>query len=210
MSDNIETPTKSKTPRKQKKEPKPDRYNGFKVPPKVDLSSTSCTNHIYSIIKEAAPVLLDRDDVRTAFNNFVDCLSKYDDVIESWIPCSWNKYHSGINIKCDSTNPCDKICYINCRFDTGNSDYEYGRLNLNEIANDILNTYKPLYDLIKRDVVPYMEIKHWEIENKSRINCYIRLIKNKEKKIKELQDKIEFYAKELVALQTPKSVTKFD
>ena len=54
-----------------------DKYNGFKVPGEFNKTLRWC-NHIYTIIKEARQELLKRDDVRTAFNNLVDCLAKYE------------------------------------------------------------------------------------------------------------------------------------
>ena len=101
-----EKPKKEKVPKAEKaekpKKEKVDKYNGFKVPARTGPSSTRCVNHIYDMIKEAAPTLLERDDVRTAFNNFVECLRKYDTEIESWVPPKYNRYSIGIKI--DETN----------------------------------------------------------------------------------------------------------
>ena len=98
----VEKPKKEKVPKAEKaekpKKEKVDKYNGFKVPARTGPSSTRCVNHIYDMIKEAAPTLLERDDVRTAFNNFVECLRKYDTEIESWVPPKYNRYSIGIKI----------------------------------------------------------------------------------------------------------------
>ena len=49
---------------------KVDKYNGFKVPDKK-IPSTRWANHVYDIIKEARLELLQREDVRTAYNNLI-------------------------------------------------------------------------------------------------------------------------------------------
>jgi hypothetical protein len=169
------------------------------------------------MIKEAAPTLLESDDVRTAFNNFVDCLRKYDDTLESWVPPKYSKYDSGIML-----NEKDKYSYLKglpCRF---KGEYESWRntdtkKKMMDDANDVLSTYRPLYDLIKRDIVPYMEIKHWELKSKKDIECYHRSMEKLENDIKVYERSIEShrksiseYAKKCIALQTPPPVTKFD
>ena len=230
MSDNVvvETPAVKKTrapkaekPKKEKvekpKKVKVDKYKGFKVPAKTGPKSTKCVTHIYDMIKEAAPALLDRDDVRTAFNNFVDCLRKYDDTLESWAPVKYNKYNTGIKI-----NEKDTYSYLkglSCRF-----KYEYDTWKNTELkkqlvddSNDIVNTYRPLYDLIKRDVVPYMETKHWENKSKKDIEYYHNQMEKLETAIKGYENSIAHtrkticeYAQKCLALQTPPSLTKFD
>jgi hypothetical protein len=210
MSDNIETTTKSKMPKakKEKKAPKSDKYNGFKVPSKSGPITTKCVIHIYDMIKEAAPTLIERDDVRIAFNNFVDCLRKYDGVIESWIPSAKYKYNSGIKI--NENNKFEPLKGLACRF-----RYTYN--DISESAKIILNAYRPLYDLIKRDIVPYMEIKHWEIRNKKDTEKYHKIIEKEERNIKTFEEAIQNarkviceYAEKALALQTPPTVTKFD
>jgi hypothetical protein len=225
MSDNVETTTKSKRAPKEPKAEKPkkekkvkvDKYNGFKVPAKSGPRTTKCVNHIYDMIKEAAPTLLERDDVRTAFNNYVDCLRKYDGAIESWTPSAKYKYSSGIKI--DENNKFSPLKGLPCRFsytyNTG--EYEMLKDKVSDSATIILNAYRPLYDLIKRDVVPYMEIKHWEIRSKKDIENYHKIIEKEERNIKTFEEAIENtrkviceYATKALALQTPPTVTKFD
>ena len=79
-----------------------DKYNGFKVPGEFNKTLRWC-NHIYTIIKEARQELLKRDDVRTAFNNLVDCLAKYEGSYISVRITQHMKYYSHIRIK--STDP---------------------------------------------------------------------------------------------------------
>ncbi len=226
MSDTNEPTTKkvtkvsktSKEPKEKKeKKPKKDKYNSFKVPSKSGPRSTKGVRHIYDMIKEAAPTLLERDDVRNAFNNFVACLEKYEGTLTSWAPSRSSKYETGIKIIEKDTYPYLKgLC---CRF-----NYEYDiwkdnnlKTRLKDESNDILNAYRPLYDLIKRDVVPYMEIKQWEIKSKKEIQICHDMIEKLERDIKTFEDCITRtrksicdYAQKALNLQNPPKVTSFD
>ena len=220
----VEKPKKEKVPKvekeekpKKQKKVKVDKYNGFKVPPKTGPRSTRCVNHIYDMIKEAAPTLLERDDIRTAFNNFVDCLRKYDDTFESWAPPKYNKYTTGVKI-------IENDKYSLLKGLTGRFKKEYDswkdvdlKKKLLDDSNIILNAYRPLYELIKRDVVPYMDIKQWELKSKKDIDVYHKYMEKLERDIKTYEQSINQtrkiiceYAQKCLALQTPPNVTTFD
>lgn len=224
MSDTNEPTTKkvAKAPKEPKvpkvpkeKKVKKDKYNDFKVPSRTGPSSTRCINHLYDMIKEAQPLLLQRDDVRIAFNNYVDCLRKYDGTLTSWSPGRDSKYNVGIKL-IENNSYLKGLC--------GRFNYEYDswksleiKNKLKDESNDILNAYKPLYDLIKRDVVPYMETKNWKLKSKKEIEHYHNQIEKLEKDIKTLEDCITRtrkticdYAQKALALQNPPKVTSFD
>jgi hypothetical protein len=74
-----------------------------------------------------------------------------------------------------------------------------------------------LYDLIKRDIVPYMEIKYHEITCKRQINLYHRNMEKLENSIKHYEQHIDTcrktiadYAEKCIKLQLPPITTKFD
>lgn len=164
-----------------------DKYNGFKVPKRNGPSSTKCVGFIYQMIKEANDTLLN-EDVKKAFNNFVDCLLQYD--IYSWID---KQYTSGIAIKeYDNTYLVyDNMKAINCRFKYDNASYNSEtKKKLTEECSIVLQQYIPLYDLIKHDVVPYMKKKQWEISSKRDIENYHRLIDREEKIIVHYENMI--------------------
>ena len=213
-----EKPKKEKVPKAEKpKKEKVDKYNGFKVPARTGPSSTRCVNHIYDMIKEAAPTLLERDDVRTAFNNFVECLRKYDTEIESWVPPKYNRYSIGIKI--DETNKYSNLKGLTCRFKNEYSAYNNPEIK-KKLTDDIiiiLNAYKPLYELIKRNVVPYMEVKEWELKSKKDIDVYHKYMEKLERDVKTYEHCINQtrkticeYAQKCLALQTPPNITTFD
>ena len=213
-----EKPKKEKVPKAEKpKKEKVDKYNGFKVPARTGPSSTRCINHIYDMIKEAAPTLLERDDVRTAFNNFVECLRKYDTEIESWVPPKYNRYSIGIKI--DETNKYSNLKGLTCRFKNEYSAYNNPEIK-KKLTDDIiiiLNAYKPLYELIKRNVVPYMEVKEWELKSKKDIDVYHKYMEKLERDVKTYEQCVNQtrkticeYAQKCLALQTPPNITTFD
>ena len=90
-------------------------------------------------------------------------------------------------------------------------------MEIKEKSNDIIKTYNILYDLIKRDVVPYMELKQHEISSKKDIEYYHRCMEKLENDIKVYERSIEShrksiseYATKCIALQNPPNYTKFD
>ena len=200
------------------KKVKVDKFNGFKVPSgKGKFPSIRWCRHVYDMIEEANPALLKRDDVRDAYNAVIDCCRKYDGTLESWIPSKYNKYRDGV--KPNPLNKYSQLQSLPCRF-----TYEYDtwnnpdlKMRLQTECADIIKSYTVLYDLIKRDVVPYMETKQHEINCKKTIEFYQHNMENLEKKIKEFERHIETYRKTIAdyaakctALQAGPVLTKFD
>ncbi len=125
---------------------------------RTEIKSTLWAHHVHSIIKEFAPDLLKREDVIDAYNAFVDCLAKYDDDFESYVPSKRKRYHVGfIYEKLKFHRYLDEN--IPARFK--NEDQLWRNRQLSSvhahIIQDMLETYKVLYDLIKRDVIPPLE-----------------------------------------------------
>jgi hypothetical protein len=202
-----------------------DKYNGFKVPSKFDRTARWCL-HIYTLIKEARQELLQRDDVRIAYNNLVDCLNKYKGSYVSVKVRPYMKYSSYIKIK-----PSDPLVITHILYDDDAGwDGEPGRWTIQEDFNtdeglikiqacrvDIMNTYSLLYELIKRDVIPYMEMKtHERIKNlKSKYYCsrmkrLESIIKTAEDKIEKTLQKMVEYSKQYDELQKLPKFTTFD
>ena len=215
-----EKKTEKKTEKTKKS--KPDKYNGFKVPSKTGPKQTKCVVHIYNMIKEANPLLLDNPDVKKTFNDFVDCLLKYD-MIESHTS-AYDKSSNGINssngirlVEHTKELCTQNLKRLNCKF-----NYEYtglkGELKTKMIEDsfDIVNCYVPLYELIKRDVVPHMELKNWKVKSKKDIEFYHKLIEREEAIIKNYEASINAsrqnmcsYAERALALQNPPELTTF-
>lgn len=189
-----------------------DKYNGFHYPLKK-VKSTRWAIHIYDIINEANPELLKRSDVQTAYNNLIQCLRSYDGFFESWIPKKDFKYDVGIKMVESS------LIYLGSIpgrfiFNPNISDYS---LKTKTAAEDIIKTYLILYELIKRDVVPYMEIKHHETTCQDKIKAYCLEMINIENKIKKLHELAAQYQNDLCRIsqkieeiQKPPKITVFD
>jgi hypothetical protein len=125
---------------------------------RTEMKSTLWAHHVHSIIKEFAPDSLKRDDVVDAFNAFVDCLAKHDDVFESYVPSKRKRYLVGfIYEKLKYQRYLDEN--IPARFKNEDQLWRNHQLSKvhNEIIQEMLQTYKVLYDLIKRDVIPPLE-----------------------------------------------------
>jgi hypothetical protein len=215
MSDTL-VETKTKTKRTPKV--KVDKYNGFKIQPRT-RKVTKWTLYLYEMIKEVKPELLSVDLVKDAFNNLVDCLIKYEDNLETWTPSKYSKYSktgNGIVLKVDSYTMLNGI--------PGRWNYTWQqqndpiiRVEIKQKSNDIIDTYTVLYELIKRDIVPYMETKQWEISTKKDIEYYHnqmekleRDIKTYEKSIINTRKTLCEYAEKALKLQQPPVLTKFD
>lgn len=215
MSDTSVIVTKEKKSKPASK-PKVDKYHGFKVPRKTGgPKSTRWGLHIYELIKEAKPELLERDDVRTAYNNLIACLEKYDGSVITWIPTKSYKYKSGIVLKYDKWST---LMGIPGRFTYEDTHRDHTlQKKMNEESKDIINTYNILFELIKRNVVPYMELKDYELNNKKVISYYQQSMEKLENDIKRYEYSIDVarkqlceYAKKCVELQQPPTLTSYD
>jgi hypothetical protein len=213
MSDTV---VKTKRVAKQKvAKVKVDKYNGFKVPPK-SRTSTKWAIHIYDMIKEAKPTLLENEAVKDAYNKLIECLIKYEGTIESWVPTKYQKYVSGIKPRNDSYGFMQNLP-VRWNYSWQQQNDPIIRQEIKEKSQDILTTYTVLYDLIKRDVVPYMELKEHDSKSKKEIEYYHRCMEKLENDIKVYERSIEShrksiseYAKKCIALQNPPNLTKFD
>jgi hypothetical protein len=197
---------------------KPPKDNGFKVPSKSGrkYQSTPWGYHLYHMIKEAKPELLEQDEVRLAYNNVIDCLLKYDGKYESWCPDRYNKYRIGIKPMHNDYLDTDTVYG---RFINERDSYKDPKLKqqIKEWTKDILNTYIVLYDLIKRYVVPYQEMKQYDIDRLQWMNACKYNIEKLESKIlrwedciKEAQDRILEYSQKILEVNETPVLTKFE
>jgi hypothetical protein len=153
-------PKKKRGPTKKKKEPVPEK-KACRVPKlRTPHKSTLWALHIYQIIKEFAPILLEQEAVIDAYNVFVDRLLTHDDILETYVPSRSLKYRSGIIY--------EKLTFkryldgnIPGHFKDENDLWRFPELKEKHarIVEDIKSAYKPLYDLFKREVVPQIEKK---------------------------------------------------
>jgi len=195
---------------------KVDKYNGFKVPDRKILS-TRWAIYLYDMIKEAKPDLLKREDIRNEYNNLITCLRKYDGFIESSIPSKYYKYNRGIDIMGEVVSG---LLYP-FRWIHDNA-YNNPQRNVHlekktEFNTEIKQVYAPLYELIKRDIIPYMELKQHEISSKFQIERYHykmekveRTIKAYESRIADLYKELGQLSEEVMKCKEPPKLTVFE
>ena len=197
MSD---TPVIEETLKKSKKGAAPskkskDKYNGFAVPP-LTRPPTRWTRHIYDMISEGAPALLKRDDVKKAYNDLVECLNTYAGQLESWKPAKYARYTSGI--KPDNSTYTIfgslPVRFLN-EYDAWNKPDI--KKKMQEDAVIIKEKYSVLYELIKRDVVHYMEKKQHENSSRKTLEYYHAMIEKMENDIKKSEAHIEWARKSI-------------
>ena len=192
-----EKPAEEAAIKKKTVKTKVDKYNGFKVPNK-DILSTRWAIHVYNMIKEAREELLQREDVRVAYNNLVEGLLKYDGLLQSYIPTKYSKYNTAIDLLKRG------IEIFHCHPFRWIYDNDFTIPNRNEIVRkrqefrvEFEKFYTPLFDLIKRDVIPYMELKQHEINSKWKIQGFHYRMGKIEKTIKMYESRIADLYKEM-------------
>jgi hypothetical protein len=170
-----ERPQKVEKPKKQTPEVKACRVPSLQT----QVKSTLWARHVHNIVKEFAPDLLKREDVIDAYNAFVDCLAKYEDVFVSYVPSKRNYYHVGIIYeKLKFQRYLDEN--IPAHFKNEDDVWRNKQLSKvhSDIIQDMLQTYKVLYDLIKRDIIPPLEKTIQDIRVKRLTPIYRRDIEN--------------------------------
>jgi len=214
----VEKPKVEKVEKPKTVKTKVDKYNGFKVPDRK-TPSTRWAIYLYDMIKEAKPDLLKREDVRNEYNNLVTCLRKYDGFIESSIPSKYYKYNSkwidiidkGVTVL--SGSPFRWI-HDNAYNNPQRNVYSEKKTEFN---TEIKQVYAPLYELIKCDIIPYMELKQHEITSKSQIERYHyqmgkveRTIKLYESRIADLYKEMGKLSEEVMKCKEPPNLTVFE
>ena len=129
----------SKKASKAPKEPKAPKKKMNVPPSNTKITSLPWTIHIYNMIKSANPSLLTQDNVIDAYNNLIECLTKYNTQISTYKPYHYQKYSHGIIL----TNKMNVLCWNVYRKE--------------DIVEEIYTIYMKLYELIQTDVVPYMK-----------------------------------------------------
>jgi hypothetical protein len=212
------TETAKKTKGKRAAKTKVDKYNGFAVPPRTRATSCGCI-HIYEMMKEANPTLLEREDVKAAFNDLVACFDSLPGEIQTWNTPKYNRYNPLTIMYKKSTYEYALFGSLPITFSFPYDQWkspEYKKRS-QEVQALIMPKYEALYNLIKRDVIPYMETKQHEIRSKSQIESYHagidkyeRLIKQAEESIIAYRKIICEYAQKSIDLSKPAKLTKFD
>jgi hypothetical protein len=220
MADTNETKVK-----KSKKVKKDENTEKFKILKKSGPTANIAKwpLYIYKSMKEHAPHLLLREDVRIAYNNFINCILKYQDSLRTLGKHSYDKYDYGFKIN-ERTEDYKKGLPFTFTYawDARRDTNLKNKLDIE--SKDIIDTFRILYELIKKDIMPHVYLKHTEEYNKTLkaqyfkdIERYELAIKNKETKIKEIEENILQCRKIIVEhinkikdLDLPPKVPSFD
>ena len=175
-----------------------DKYNGFAVPPSTRATSRYA-RHIYDLMKEGTPELLEREDVKKAYNDFVACLDSYTGRIESWGATKYSRYTTGIKPDANAYSifGSQPIRFVNEYNAWNNPDL---KKQMQDDSVVIKAKYAALYELIKRDLVHYMERKNHEITSRKTLEDYHRRIEKMEKDIVAWEASIEWARKTICEL----------
>lgn len=202
------------------KKPKTLKNHGFNVPKRNGPYCTKGCIYIYNMIKEANQKLLERDDVLNAYNNFVECCLKYGDNLHSHIPSKYATYHHKLRPFLGYEESTGSYCLpFGFRIPPSSNPVinEENNKKKEEAEKDILESYTVLYELIKRDIIPYMEQKSWEVTCKeetdhcnTRIYEYNTSIRQLEEHIAKYQKSIAELAQRALNAQKPPVLTSFD
>jgi hypothetical protein len=124
----------------------------WNVPPLRGMCrSLPWARHIYTLIRECDKELLQREDMRDAYNHLVDVLTTYANVIRTSVPLTFRRYRYGVTFSPDIHAPFDGIQeYVHPNPIAPPSAFE-------DALHTIHAAYQPLYALLHDTVVPFME-----------------------------------------------------
>ena len=160
----------------------------FNIPKYNGPAVLRWVRQVYDIMKEASPALLKSKEICDAYNELVDCVFKYD-----------GNYYT-IKNRNDNrkTVMIDKYENITLKVVTMNrTDTLNLHRNIDNVKKDIFEYYTKLFELIKSEVVPFIEKKEIALQ----MEYYTKRIKKIEKEIQQLTIKQGEYYENLMQLQ---------
>lgn len=150
------------------------------------------TKHIYLLLKELCPHLLEQEPVITAFNAFITCLLKYRGQFQTYKPSTSNKYEACINVHyIDITYSTNRIYTLKALRGIPHRFHGISQEQEQEISSDIYQHYSVLYEVMKRDIVPAMERKAHAIRTAQYMTQSCKRIAQFDEQIKNIQKRCE-------------------
>lgn len=162
--------------------------DGFIIPRDKTINLNKWFRWVYKIIKEAAPELLESEEVKNAYNNLVSICLKDSDIQSEYylrgkMPCYHEllSYHPGSPRNTWSGIDGFKVFFKSERHGRDSystkSDYYYGQSNLvkkersvyDESRNEIAAAYKALFELINKPIHKHI----YKINLKKKLERYI-------------------------------------
>ena len=136
----------------------------FNVP--GEYSSLAWANYIYKLIKGANKDFLKNQEISITYNNFVKCLDTNSYRFQTWVPLVKYKYGFTLHDNIES------FCGIPGRFMINSSSTD-----IETCIHEIVNSYMPLYNLVKDEVIQYINSKYLDSCKKKEIKAIKNNIK---------------------------------
>ena len=171
--------------------PKKIKWN---VPSKsTTADSLPWARYVYFMIKEANPELLKNEVVRDLYNQLVSCLESYTGHIMTRPPYFYKRYClSSIQINEAADNVVGALpqLFVQQR-NLRSGEFQHTSSVFQDNMKHILSVYRPLYDQIKFDVLPYMERRSYEKKAQERTRVCNRQLTNYNAKLMKLTRQFE-------------------
>jgi len=158
----------------------------------------------YSIVKEAAPQLLNSEEFKAAYNNMVEFCTKHKQELTDWrsYSSSMNRYSPNNILIAAKNQYYGEMCGFPGRFQyqyyshspySGVGHKRYTATDYTEAGNELGAAYVAIVNIIKPEIEGYMTKKHKIAQTKNDISYRQAAIKRYEKKLSALQGTIDCY-----------------
>jgi hypothetical protein len=158
------------------------------VPPQRNtVNAIPWARHIYTMIRECDRNLLQREDMRTAYNHLVEVLTHHSNEIRTSLPYHRVRYETGITMKFE------KHGYHGSANIT---HFVHGMTHVSQeryytLLDIVIEAYLPLYAMLKDTIVPFMERKVREKRDEMNMKSYRRRRDTYVKKMMRLKARYE-------------------
>jgi hypothetical protein len=155
----------------------------------------------YSIVKEAAPQLLNSEEFKTAYNKMVELCTKHKQELSEWrnYNTGMNRYHPiNIHIATKNQYPGEFPGRFHYQYYSYSPYSEpghkrYTATDYTEAGNELAAAYVAIVNIIKPEIESYMTKKYNIAETENDIRYRRSAIKRYEKKVSKLQYEINWY-----------------
>jgi hypothetical protein len=174
--------------------------NGFNYPTEKHYAY-KWVQWCYSIVKEAAPQLLNSEEFKTAYNKIVELCTKHKQELSDW-----RRYNSGVdrykpdNIRIATKNqyPGEFLGRFHYQYYSyspysGPGHKRYTATDYTEAGNELGAAYVAIVNIIKPEIESYMTKKYNIAKTQNDIRYRQAAIKRYEKKLSNLQNEINWY-----------------
>ena len=188
---------------KAEKTKKTEKVKLHLIPASQQIYSVMWTHHLHRLMKEANPSLLKRETVIRAFNQLVAVLVEYQSHVYTICPALHARYEEHTVLP-DMTRPNKELSSVcNIGLDCVRRDPDTGRMVIHRryyrshdpvpnkeellISRRILSAYLLLLDLIRGNILPYME----HMRKQQHVKYVDKQVKITMERMEKVQEKFE-------------------